>query len=197
MRDAATPPMRPSNEATERQLDIAAVQGEAYRVAVDAMAMENGIRETRAGGYVIGFTTEAAEGMYSPHKKELVWAEPAEANTHLEVIVADGSDGRFVPHLDVTVTVIADGRQLFTTDVPFLWHPFLYHYGINAEVPDAGPFDVAIRIQPADFMRHDAVNGHRYAEPAEAAFTQVRFNTGVKRSPDASPRAGAAPEASL
>ncbi|MEH1127166.1 iron transporter [Micromonospora sp. CPCC 206061] len=196
MKDAATPPMRPSNEATKRQRDIAAVQGEAYRLAVEAMAVENGIRETRAGGYVIGFTTEAAEGAYTPQDRQLARAEPAGANTHMEVIVADGSDGRFVPQLDVTVTVLTDGRQLFTTAVPFLWHPFLYHYGINAEVPGEGPFDVTVRIQPPDFMRHDPVNGQRFAEPAEAAFTQVRFNTGVKRSPDVSPHAGTVPEAS-
>ena len=32
--------------------------------------------------------------------------------------------------------------------MPFLWHPYLYHYGTNAKVPGEGPYTVRVRIDP-------------------------------------------------
>jgi hypothetical protein len=113
----------------------------------------------------------------------------------MEVVVADAGDGRFVPQLEIEVTVTDDGLALFTHPVPFLWHPFLYHYGIDAEVPGNGPFDVTVRIAAPSFMRHDPVNGRRYVDPVDVVFSQVRFNTGVKPSSEAEPRGPAAPAA--
>ncbi|WP_422771068.1 hypothetical protein ACN28C_31230 [Plantactinospora sp. WMMC1484] len=181
MDEPATPPMRTGDEIIARQRDIAAVQGEAYRLAVEAMAVENGIREARAGGYLIGFSTRAAEGTYAARDGRLVWTEPPpDANTHLTVVVADAGDGRFVPQLDVTVTVLSGGDGLFTTNLPFLWHPFLHQYGTNARVPGEGPFDVAVRVGVPRFVRQDPLDSRHFAEPAEVSFPEVRFRTGTR-----------------
>jgi hypothetical protein len=37
-------------------------------------------------------------------------------------------------------------------------------------------------------MRHDPVNGKRYAEPVDVVFEHRRFDPGRKPSPDAQPR---------
>jgi hypothetical protein len=188
--------MRPSNEAEADQLDLARRQGQAYAAALRAMADEDGIARTRAGDYLVAFTNEHAEGMYAYDGGELAWAEPGpQANTHLEVAVADGGDGRFVPELDVTVAVLDGERELLSTRLPFLWHPFLYHYGGNAHLPGEGPYNVRVRIEPPTFMRHDPVNGKRYMEPVEVTFEGIRFTLGVKPSPQAQPRGAAAPTA--
>ncbi|MDT0276139.1 iron transporter [Blastococcus goldschmidtiae] len=107
---------------------------------------------------------------------------------HIEVAVADLADGRFVPGLDVTVTVQDGDRELFSQQAPFLWHPFLHHYGFNAKVPGEGPFTVAVRIEPPSWMRHDPRNGKRYADPVDVVFADVGFEPGRKPSPEASPR---------
>lgn len=187
--DAREPPARESNEATSAQLDVAARQGQAYGKALDAMEEESGARRQYAGDYLLAFVQEEAEGMYSLVDGELVWHEaPEEANAHFEVAVADATDGRFVPGLDITLTLRRDGEALFSTVMPFLWHPFLYHYGRNVQVPDEGPFSVHVRIEPPTFMRHDPVNGKRYAQPVEATFDDLRFEPGRKPSPSAAPR---------
>ena len=191
---AAKPPMRASNEATEAQLAVARQQGHAYTNALRAMAAEDGALSQRAGDYLVSFVNERAEGMYELVGGQLVWREAAdEANVHLEVAVADAADGRFVPGLSVEIDIEQDGRRVVSSGLPFLWHPFLYHYGGNASVPGPGPYDVTVRIGAAGFMRHDPVNGKRYAEPVEVRFDQVTLANGRKTSPDAQPRGADAP----
>jgi hypothetical protein len=111
-----------------------------------------------------------------------------EANAHIEVAVADAAVGRFVPGLDVTVTLLDADGEMFSGTAPFLWHPFLHRYGFNARVPGEGPFTVRVHIDPPSWMRHDPVNGKRYGEPVDVEFADVGFEPGRKPSPDAEPR---------
>ncbi|HEX6235628.1 MAG TPA: iron transporter [Acidimicrobiales bacterium] len=188
------PPMTPSNEADEEQLRVAAEAGTVYAKAVLAMAEETGVRLREAGDYVIGVAAEEAEGMYGlDGDGGLVWYEPEEANAHVEVTVADRADGRFVPGLEVTVEITgADGAPVGRHRMPFLWHPFLYHYGHNWKVPGEGDYLLDVHIEPARFFRHDPVNGRRYAEPVLVRFEGVHIEPGIKRSPDAEPRSAPA-----
>ena len=183
------PPMQASNEAEPEQLDIARAQGDTYGQALHAMDEESGAVTQRAGDYLVAFVQENAEGMYELQDGRLVWREaPEEANAHLEIAVADAADGRFVPGLDITLALLEGERELFTTNMPFLWHPYLYHYGTNARVPGEGPYNVRVSIGPPAFMRHDPVNGKRYEQPVQLTFEDRRFKPGRKPSPEAQPR---------
>src|SRR5206468_2931804 len=115
--------MAASNEAEPDQLDVARAEGGAYARALQAMDEESGAVTQRAGDYLVAFVQENAEGMYELEDGRLLWREaPEEANAHLEIAVADAADGRFVPGLDITLTVLDGGdRALFTTPMPFLW----------------------------------------------------------------------------
>jgi hypothetical protein len=153
------------------------------------MQEEGGAAVTTAGDYLVALISEHAEGMYAPGEEGLVWRDvPGDANAHIEVAVADGADGGFVPELDVAVTVLDGDIELFRWPAPFLWHPFLHHYGLNARVPGEGPYTVIVEIEPPWWMRHDPVNGARYAEAVEVAFKDVSFTPGRKPSPGARPR---------
>jgi Fe2+ transport protein len=153
------------------------------------MDEESGAVTRRAGDYLVAFVQEHAEGMYELDDGRLVWREaPEEANAHLEIAVADAADGRFVPALDISLTLLEGDRELFTTTMPLLWHPYLYHYGTNARVPGEGPFTVRVHIAAPTFMRHDPVNGKRYEQAVDVVFEHRRFTPGRKPSPDAQPR---------
>ena len=91
--------MRTSDEATEKQLEMAAQQGETYKAALTHMAEEVAdVGATkRVGDYVVAFAAENAEGMYEMHDGELTWQAPDEENVHIEITACDGADGRFVP----------------------------------------------------------------------------------------------------
>jgi hypothetical protein len=120
------PPMAASNEAEPDQLEIARAQGGTYAQALEAMDEESGAVTQRAGDYLVAFVQENAEGMYELDDGRLVWREAAEeANVHLEIAVADAADGRFEPAVDVTLTLLDGDEELFSTTLPFLWHPYL------------------------------------------------------------------------
>jgi hypothetical protein len=176
------PPMKSSDEATQKQLALARAQGRAYVTALQHMVSEEAHgSEKHAGDFIVAYAVEAAEGMYRLHGEELMWHEPENENVHIEISVRDGADGRFVPGLTVYVTLFdAQDRQLGRHQQPFLWHPWLYHYGRNWQVPADGTYRLHVRIEPAEFHRHDKENGRRYAKPVEVEFKEVAIETGQK-----------------
>lgn len=183
MNQSQKPPMRSSDEATQEQLELAKGQGQALQKALEHMTQKEADDggEKRAGDFLIGYAVEKAEGMYKLENGELKWQEPKEENVHLEVSVRDGGDGRFVPGLTVYATLIGnDGEKIGTHQQPFLWHPWLYHYGRNWKVPGNGTYKLHVRVEPAEFHRHDKENGKRYADTVEVEFPEVKIKTGQK-----------------
>ncbi|PSQ46400.1 hypothetical protein BRD15_09180 [Halobacteriales archaeon SW_6_65_15] len=174
--------LRPSDEVDQTQLDLAKDEGDAYQEALEYMVEEvahtGGKQEV--GDYVVGFAQEEAEGMYELQGEgEFEWREPDDENCHLEVAVCDAADGRFVPGCTVEATLTdEDGEEVGPTEVPLLWHPGLYHYGKNLELPGDGTYDVAVRVEPPTFGRHDETNGDRYGETVEVTFEDVEIETG-------------------
>lgn len=176
---------RPSDEASAPQLALARQQGEAFAAALRAMSeMDEHGRVKRVADYLIGWETEEAEGMWMPEAGGgLRWQDPEQENAHLEVVVRDADDGRFLPALRIHARLVGpDGTEVGAFDLPFLWHPWLFHYGRNIQVPGEGSYRLHLRIDPPDFPRHDKTNGKRYAEPVEVWFDDVRIETGRKLS---------------
>jgi uncharacterized protein involved in high-affinity Fe2+ transport len=93
--------------------------------------------------------------------------------------VRDAGDGRFVPGVRVCATLVdADGNEVGTHEQPLLWHPMIYHYGRNWELPSDGRYTLRVRVEPPTFMRHDEVNGRRFTVPVEVEFRDVKVERG-------------------
>ena len=179
--DMHLPPMVPSNEATKAQLKLAQRQGDAYGKALEAMGKESEAHIQRAGDFEIALVAEKAEGMYHLRDGQLHWMEPQDDNVHFEVAVRDAADGRFIPGLRVLLRVdTSTGQRVGIGEIPFVWHPWLFHYGQNWRVPGEGDYRVWVRVEPPTYMRHDRENGRRYASAAEAEFT-LHITPGQKR----------------
>lgn len=176
--------MESSDEATERELEFARRQGAALDETLRYMITDEAHgRETAVGEYLVGFAVEHAEGIYQWRGGRLCWVSPEEENAHLEVSVRDGADGRFLPGLRVLLTVTAaDGHVIGTHEQPFLWHPWLYHYGRNWVLPGDGVYHLRIHIDPPAWGRHDLKNGYRYTQPVDVEFQEVEIQTGRKCS---------------
>lgn len=173
------PPQDPtSSEADSVQLALASAQGAAYQAALAHMAhnVADDGGATSADDYVIGYAIEEAEGMYVWDEGELVWRNPHGENAHVEIAVTDAADGRFVPGVKVTATLTSsDGHTVGPFELPMLWHPMLYHYGANVTVPADGTYRLDVHVEPPDFMRHDEINGRRFAAPVDVSFDSVRI----------------------
>ena len=178
------PPMDPdTSEATARQLEKARAQGEAYARALEYMVQEvaHGGGSKRAGDYTVGYAIEDAEGMYRFQDGQLTWQNPGEENVHVEITVQDAGDGRFVPAVAVSATLVTpDGQELGPYDQELVWHPMLYHYARNWTVPQDGEYTLRVHIDPPAFMRHDEVNGRRFTEPVDVEFTGVAIRRGAE-----------------
>ena len=46
--------------------------------------------------------------------------------------------------------------------LPFVWHPLLYHYGANIQIPLEGEYKIKVTIKAPSFARHDENLGNRY-----------------------------------
>lgn len=179
-----TPPREVTDEASKRGLELAKQDGDAYQKMVDYFVDQvatSGAKQ-RAGDYLVGVAVEEAEPLWHQLGGKLELKEPiADANAHLEVVVADGADGRFIPGLDIKVELIdAGGRELGTYALPFLWHPTMYHYGQSVHVPDDGEYTMRVHIEAPTFARHDKKNGRRYAEPVTCEFSGIQIKRGRK-----------------
>ncbi|MFC6825337.1 iron transporter [Halopelagius fulvigenes] len=175
------PEKEPSDEVDRNQLQMARTEGEAYHSSATYMmtSVANTGDVTRVGDYYVGFAQEEAEGMWELRDEgEFEFVEPDEENCHVEIVVTDGADKRFVPHLDVTVTLEGEGETVGPVETPFLWHPGVHHYGANVELPGDGTYDLHVEIAPPTFKRHDETNGNRYGETVETTFEGVEIETG-------------------
>lgn len=175
------PEKQPSDEVDENQIQQSLTEGEAYQTSLAYMAntVAHDGGKTEAGEYIVGYAQEEAEPMYElVGEGEFELTEPDQENCHLEVAVADRADKRFVPYCDVSVELERDGETAGPFELPFLWHPGVYHYGSNVEVPGPGTYDMHVTIEPPEFHRHDEQNGDRYGETVEVTFERVDIETG-------------------
>lgn len=175
------PQKQPSDEVDVNQIQQSRTEGEAYQTSVSYMAntVANDGGKTEVDDYVIGYALEEAEGMYQlAGEGEFEFVTPDTENCHLEIVVADAGDKRFVPYCTVTASLERDREEYGPHELPFLWHPGVYHYGSNIEVPEDGEYDLHVTVDPPEFSRHDEQNGDRYGETAEVTFKAINVTTG-------------------
>jgi uncharacterized protein involved in high-affinity Fe2+ transport len=174
--------LRISSEINNQQIELAKKQGQAFQDALKNMLHKEAHGDQKVvGDYIVSWANEKAEGMYLKRDGHLEWQEPQAADTHLEIVVCNADDGRFIPGLTVHTTLLDQNRkEIGTREQPFFWHPWLYHYGANWQVPHEGPYTLRVRIEAPDFPRHDKTNGKRFDQPVEVEFSNVRLELGQK-----------------
>lgn len=177
------PPRQVTDEADAKGLELARQAGDAYQRMVEHflndIATGGAIRP--AGDYLIGVATEQAEPLWHLLGGRLQLKEPApDLNCHLEVVVMDAADHRFIPGLEVNVTLSRDGQELGTHRLPMLWHPTMFHYGRSVHVQDEGQYAMTVCIEAPNFGRHDKTNGRRYGEPVTVTYEGIQIRPGRK-----------------
>ncbi len=138
------------------RIKAAAAQGQAFDEALKLMRKQAESAQVYDGDLIVSLACEEAEGMYELRGGVLVWQAPApEENQHVEIVVQDREDHRFVPGLTVECDVIDDSGAVVAKLRPqFIWHPFLFHYGANCALTHDGDHSFVVRIAAPSFPRH-------------------------------------------
>jgi len=168
--------------AEQKQERLAHAQGDAYQASYDMLMSEDPHSEMTVGDYLVTASFEPAEGMYVPEGDDLKWHTPdAGQNQHAEVIVRDAEDKRFLPELDVRMQLSDEhGDVVADVAVPFIWHPFVLHYGVDVTIPAEGRYVPRVFIKAPRFRRHDEVRGRRYVSDVDVRLAPVHLKPGVK-----------------
>jgi hypothetical protein len=171
-----------SVEEKEKKKTLALAQGDTYALALVEMQEEDVHASVEIEDYIISIACEDAEGMYMYNDGKLEWMIPHEGdNQHFEVVVQDKEDKRFIPGLEVHATLFDEHKkEVAKMEVPFIWHPFLFHYGINCKIPKAGKYTAEIFIKKPSFHRHDEEVGNRYANDVTITLGPVLLKPGRK-----------------
>ncbi len=173
---------RSSDESSRAEIVVGKAEGAAYAAALEYLskmeASDSGEQVT--GDYIVAYAVEDAEGLYHMRDGHLEWHEPQQENCHIEIAVRTAADGRFVPNLTVHATLLdSRGVEVGTYPLPFLWHPWIYHYGRNWAVPGDGKYRLRVHVAAPDFPRHDRTNGKRFQNDVTVEF-QLSIKTGRK-----------------
>jgi hypothetical protein len=169
-----------SEESSLTEIAVGKAEGLAYGAALRYLASleASDSGEKQAGDYLVAYSIEDAEGLYMMRNGRLQWQEPNDENCHLEISVRSAADGRFIPCLNVGATLTSkEGNLIGAYEMPFLWHPCVYHYGRNCIVPRDGEYRLQVHIEVPGFPRHDRNNGDRFTTPTDVQF-DVKIKTG-------------------
>jgi hypothetical protein len=168
----------------KKKMALAKKQGVAFTEALDLMKKETENRETKADDYIITVLAEKAEGYYvTALDGTLEWRVPQpEDNLHLEVVVRDKNDWRFIPDLSIQCQLFsADEFLIDEKTQPFIWHPLLYHYGVNWAIPgEEADYSTRVMIKEPIFGRHDEERGKRYGKAVEVRLGPLHIIPGQK-----------------
>lgn len=164
---------------------LAGDQGRAYDAALKTLLAEDPHMQSRTDDFIITASFEPAEGLYTLRTDgTLAWEEPPPgANQHLEVVAQDRQDKRFVPGLDVSMKIFdVSHRFVGEKKLVYLWHPFVYHYGADATIPDEGDYNIEVAVAKARFPRHDELRGKRYQQNLTISMGRIHLTPGRKPS---------------
>ena len=118
---------------------------------------ERGMQVT-SGDYRVAVTVRPARGYWKSENQSLEYIEP-DTNvgrvSHLDVAIRDVASGRLIPELSVRAVVMdSRGRELGTYTMPFMWHPWSSHYGLDIALPEKDRYSIRIQADAPGFRRY-------------------------------------------
>lgn len=178
----------PLSDAAAAATELAQAQGDAYHETLAALYDDTNSGAARpVGDYLAGYALDYALAAWEFDKDknkfiyEIDTEESARFNAHVEATVQEARTGRFVPGLHLTASLAdAQGHDLGTHELPFEWHPWVFHYGENWRVPRSGFYRLRLHADAPAFRRYGREVGRVFGHGFDVAFDSVRVVTGAK-----------------
>jgi hypothetical protein len=168
-------------------LALSRKEGAAFASAIEAAIRRKGRSgyHQRAGDYDVALIVSPATGSWNMRDGKLVYLAPdsSAAIHHIDVTIRDGATGRSVPGLNVRVTLLnSRKREAGTFVLPFMWHPWMNHYGANVAVPASGRYTIRVRADAPAYRRYGAGALKQFNRALDVDVRNVRLASPVRES---------------
>jgi hypothetical protein len=174
------PALRPVYEASQPARFSASAHSNGFLQKLQFLPYEEAIDagEAKAGKYFISYSIGQAEGMYNLIDGEMKWCEPTGENIHIEISVREVEGDRFIPCLIVLAAVYTPTGQLVEARLlPFIWHPWRYHYGGNFTLPVDQGYTLRVRVEAPEYLDCQSTNCGGCPDPIEIEFRDILIRT--------------------
>ncbi len=162
-------------------INLARLEGDAVDRPLVAMlrgADANGA-QVRSGDYIVAVLLQPARGYWTTRRGKLDYNS---ANSsvgpvaHLDVSIRDAVTGRFLSGLTVRATILnSRKKEIDTYAMPFMWHPWMSHYGLNVPSPGLGRYTIRVRAEAPTFRRYGSTALRKFNKPIDVEIRGVRF----------------------
>lgn len=166
-------------------LALARKEGAAVALSLDKALREPGSKgyRRRSGDYNVTVIVKQASSFWDMQDGELVYSVPDSGvpTHHIDVSVRDAASGRFVPGLNVRATLLnSRKRETGTFIFPFMWHPWMNHYGLNVTAPAGGLYTIRVRADGPAFRRYGTGALKEFNRSIDVEVRNVRFTRAAK-----------------
>ncbi len=151
----------------KRQEELAKKLGDSLVNALNAAIEDRVHTSKRTGDYIVTVAVELADGKYERQSNgELDWETPEQYGTmHVSVFIQDRDFKQFVPYLEVsTRTYDKTGKVVNESVAPFIWNPYVYHYGYDTMFLEDGEYYIEVTIKSPKFDAEHFGHGKRYTD---------------------------------
>lgn len=135
--------------------------------------------QVSSGDYRVAVTVQPARGYWkgADHTVSYVKADTSTGRVaHVDVTIRDAASGRFIPDLSVRAKLTnSRGKELGTYAMPFMWHPWSSHYGLDIVVPEPGRYSIHIRADAPAFRRYGSSALKKFNRPLDVVVRGVSF----------------------
>lgn len=177
---------KPLSELMEQHQNIARLPGKAFKHTLkDMYKQANDGKDTVTGDYFVAVAVEYAEGWWhyagDKFRYKVENEESGKTNAHVEVAICDAKTTRFMHDMNIQATLYENSKLIGTKHEPFMWHPWLYHYGENWRVPMASKhYRIHVHFDPPPYKRYGRLYGKQFTKPVDIDFDDIHIKTGQK-----------------
>lgn len=162
-------------------IDLARREGDAVdRPLLDMLRSSAvGGSQVRSGDYIVAVAIKPVHGYWEARSGKLLFVRPDDSVgpvAHIDVSIRDMATGRLLPGLKVRATVLnSRKKEIDTYAMPFMWHPWMNHYGLNVPAPGPGRYTIRVRADAPAFRRYGSTALRKFNKPVDVEIRDVRF----------------------
>jgi hypothetical protein len=132
--------------------------------------------DARSGELRVAFTITPAEGWWDKAGGgKLAWHDAPDGNVHLRIFVLDAADGRLVPGLSVSATLVDANGNEQSVPADFGWYPLINAYGGNIPLDTDSSYTLRVTVDSTQ-PHHVFGLGERSPHSTSVEFAPVQIS---------------------